>query len=134
MNRFQLILQDATRTEVIDGVSNFIGEDHSGSFGIQAQHSRFCTALVIGLARYRLTDSNWIYLAMPGAILYFNNNRLTISTRRYLRDTDYQRISNALQDQLLREESNLRKTKESLRQMEEAILTRMWELGRRGHV
>ena len=132
MNHFRLVLQDATHTQTIDNVSSFVGEDPSGSFGIQAQHTRFCTALIIGLARYRQADSNWIYLAMPGAILYFNNNQLTISSRRYLHDTDYNRISAALEQQLVREEADLRKAKDSLRQMEEAILTRMWELGRLG--
>jgi len=69
---------------------------------------------------------------MPGAILYFLNNVLTLSTRRYLRDDDYTRISAALQEQLLAEEEQLHATRESLRRMEESLLKRLWELGHKG--
>ena len=132
MNPFTLLLQDASRSERIDGVSSFVGEDTSGSFGILSGHSRMMTTLVIGLARFRIGDTNWQYLAMPGAVLYFFNNVLTLSTRRYLRDDDYTRISAALQGQLLAEEELLRATRESLRRMEESLLKRLWELGHKG--
>ena len=132
MNSFTLLLQDASRSERIDGVNSFVGEDASGSFGILADHSRMMTTLVIGLARFRSGDTNWQYLAMPGAVLYFFNNVLTLSTRRYLRDDDYTRISAALQEQLLAEEEKLHATRESLRRMEETLLKHLWELGHKG--
>ena len=37
----------------------FVGEDTSGSFGILADHSRMMTTLVVGLARFRIGDTNW---------------------------------------------------------------------------
>ena len=132
MNSFTLLLQDASRSERIDGVNSFVGEDASGSFGILPGHSRMMTTLVIGLARFRSGDTNWQYLAMPGAVLYFFNNVLTLSTRRYLRDDDYTRISTALQEQLLAEEEKLHATRESLRRMEETLLKHLWELGHKG--
>ena len=67
---------------------------------------------------------------MPGAVLYFHNNLLTLSTRRYLLDEDYTQINQALQKQLLAEEEELRSMKESLHQMEDAVLRRLWEMGR----
>jgi len=132
MNTFTLLLQDASRSERIDSVNSFVGEDASGSFGILPDHSRVMTTLVTGLARFRIGETNWHYLAMPGAILYFLNNVLTLSTRRYLRDDDYTRISAALQEQLLAEEEQLHATRESLRRMEESLLKRLWELGHKG--
>ena len=57
---------------------------------------------------------------------------LTLSTRRYLRDDDYTRISEALQEQLLTEEQQLHTTRESLRRMEESLLKRLWDLGQKG--
>ncbi len=131
MNAFTLLLQDASRSERIEEVSSFIGEDSSGSFGIRANHARMMTALVTGLARFRVADGDWQYLAMPGAVLYFCDNILTLSSRRYLRDHDYTRISAALQEQLLAEEEQLRTTRESLRRMEESLLRRLWEIGRK---
>ena len=130
MKTFSLILRDATSTECFEHATSFVSEDASGSFGIQAHHARTMSSLVFGLARFRIADDPWQYLAMPGALLYFVDNKLTISTRRYLFDTDYQRISTALQEQLLTEEEELKSMKDSLHRMEEEVLRRMWELGR----
>ena len=131
MNTFSLVLQDATHSERFDGVSSFVGEDASGSFGIQANHARLMAVLVLGLARFRIGDTHWQYLALPGAVLYFENNILTLNTRRFLRDDDYRRISTALQQQLVAEEENLRGVKESLHRMEEEVLRRLWEMSRK---
>lgn len=131
MRTFTLICQDAAHALRIERAVSFVGEDPSGSFGILAGHTRMMTVLVMGLARYRETDGPWQYLAMPGAVLYFCNNVLTLSTRRFLKDSDYNRISQALRDQLAAEEARLRDTKASLRRMEEEILRRMWEMGRK---
>jgi F-type H+-transporting ATPase subunit epsilon len=128
---FTLRLQDASRTEKISGVTSFVGEDGSGSFGILAGHARTMTSLVIGLARFRIGDGAWRYLAVPRALLYFNGDTLTLSTRRYLQDDDYSRISDALQRQLLAEEEELHTLKQSLHRMEEEVLRRLWELGRK---
>jgi F-type H+-transporting ATPase subunit epsilon len=130
VNTFSLRLQDATRAEEIDGVTSFVGEDASGSFGILAGHARLMTTLVIGLARYRVGDGDWQYLALPGAVLYFDRDLLTLCTRHYLQDADYTRISNALQQELLAEEETLHSVKESLQRMEEDVLKRLWQISR----
>ena len=130
MKPFTLILNAATQSESISGVTCFVGEDTSGSFGILANHRRFMTSLVIGLARFRLGLDQWKYLALPGGVLYFHDNMLTVSTRRYFTDDDYMRISQTLQQQLLDEEEKLRATKQSLHNMEQAILKRLWESSR----
>jgi F-type H+-transporting ATPase subunit epsilon len=129
---FTLRLQDATHAEEITGVTSFVGEDASGSFGILASHARMMTSLVIGLARFRIGNQAWQYLALPGAVLYFHDNVLTLSTRRYLLDDDYMRISRVLEQQLLAEEEKLHAMKESLHHMEEEILKRLWRMGRKG--
>lgn len=135
MKHFSLVLQDATHNQQIDGVTSFVGEDSSGSFGILPGHDRLITALVIGLARFRVGDEDWQYLAVPGGILYFQDNVLTLSTRHYLLDKDYNRISQALQDQLLAEEEQLHAMKTSLHRMEEEVLKRLWELSaKNGHL
>ena len=96
MKDFTLLLQDATHAETLTGVTSFVGEDASGSFGILAGHARIMASLTIGLARFRIGDADWQYLALPGAVLYFHDNVLTLSTRHYLRDDDYMRVSQAL--------------------------------------
>lgn len=130
MKTFSLHLQSATQYEHIEGVTSFVGEDESGSFGIRARHARTMTALSYGLARYQLQDSGWRYLAFPRGILYFVDNALYISTRRFLHDADYQRISAGLLEQLLKEEEELRVIKESLFRLEQEMFRRLWQMGR----
>lgn len=130
MNTFTLELLSATEQQQMHEVVSFVGEDASGSFGILAGHERAITVLVFGLARFHRVGEDWQYLALPGGLLYFVDNRLQICTRHYLIDSDYERITETLQKQLLAEERDLQKMKEGLRRMEESILRRLWEMGR----
>jgi len=131
MSQFILNLFDATHEQRITGVTSFVSEDASGCFGIQPNHARFMTTLVFGLARFRIGTEDWQYLALPGAVIYFNSNELTVSTRHFLVDSDLERISGLLDQQLLVEEDNVRATKESLHRMEQAMLKRMLALKRK---
>lgn len=130
MRTFTLQLNGARQSARIEAVESFVGEDASGSFGLCAGHERFMTPLVFGLARYRLADAGWHYLALPGALLYFSGNELAINTRRYIEDTDYHRISRALTEQLLKEEEVLADLKRHLRQLEEAMLRQLLTIER----
>lgn len=128
MNTFALQLYDATQQQRIENVTSFVGEDANGSFGLQAHHARFMSTLVFGLFRYRLQNDNWYYLALPGGVLYFNDNELSISTRHFLIDNDFERISDLLKQQLLAEEETLTATRSSLQKMERSMLLRLWNL------
>jgi F-type H+-transporting ATPase subunit epsilon len=134
MSCFSLRLQDATHSEAVEDVVSFVGEDSSGSFGIQAGHGRIMTSLSFGLARFKVRSGDWTYLALPGALLYFDNGILTLSTRHFVLDDDYQRISEVMRETLLSEEAELKDLKESLRRMEEEVLRRMWQLGQAGSI
>ena len=128
MKGFTLNLLDPSQSERIEGVVSFVGEDATGSFGILPGHARFMTVLGFGLARFREHNGPWHYLAVPGAVLYFVDDILYITTRYYLRDVDVERISRVLEEHMAAEERELRAVKESLRCMEEELLRRMWEL------
>ena len=130
MNTFAIQLYDSTQQQRIENVTSFIGEDSNGCFGLQAHHARFMTTLIFGLFRYRLQTDDWQYLALPGGVLYFNKNELTISTRHFLIDNNFERISDLLTHQLLTEEEALTATRSSLQKMEQSMLTRLWKLQR----
>ena len=130
MNGFLVSLHSATQSERLEQVASFVGEDASGSFGLMRGHARFVTSLVFGMARVRYLDGRREYLALPEAVAYFDCDVLTLSSRRYLRDADYSRISRRLRDELLQEETQLVEIKHSLEQMERAMLVRLWRLGR----
>ncbi len=92
MRTFTLELQDAAHSERIEGVTGFVGEDRSGQFGIRAHHERMMTLLSFGLARFCVGEQAWEFLALPGGLLHFADNTLTIATSHYLRDTDPERL------------------------------------------
>jgi F-type H+-transporting ATPase subunit epsilon len=127
---FIIHLQDATHSEQIEGATSFIGQDASGSFGIQADHEPLMTILQFGLGRFRLHDGPWEYIAVPEAILSFAVNALTISSRRYLRNRDFDRISQDLEEHLRTEEREVSAVKEGLRKLQDDLLRRLWQLGR----
>ena len=131
MNTFTVHLQGATQYERLENIVSFVGEDASGSFGLMKGHGRFVTSLVFGLARIRYAiDDHWDYLALPGAVAYFDKDQLTLSTRRYLRGDDYTQISRALREELVQEEQAMVEFKHSLEQMERAMMLRLWRIGR----
>ena len=125
MTTFRILLRDTNRTESIEHVYSFIGEDASGCFGILANHARFMTRLVFGLARFKAANGPWQYLAMPGAMLYFSENELVLNTRRYLMSENYVAISKDLLGILNVEEHNLLEMKRNLHRIEENILKYM---------
>jgi F-type H+-transporting ATPase subunit epsilon len=127
---FVLHLQDSLGYDRVDNVESFVGRDESGSFGLMAGHERFTTFLVFGLARFRINEGSWEYLAVPGALIYFADDELFLSTRRYFRDPDYRTISGQLMDRLAAEEKDLAAIQESLHRLEGEMLKRLWELGR----
>jgi F-type H+-transporting ATPase subunit epsilon len=127
MNTFVMHLQSATQYECVERVISFGGEDESGSFGILAGHARMMTLLSFGLARFRVIDQDWEFLALPGGLAYFVNRQLYLSTRRYLRGKDYEHLSVALRQELLAEEEALREMKQSVRRLEEEMFRRLWK-------
>ena len=131
MSGFSLHLQSAVRCETVERVRGFVGRDASGSFGILPGHARFMTVLGYGLARFRTDTGDWQYLACPGAVLRFADDALTVSTRSYLCDRDYGRISSLLAGRLADEEAVLGSVKDSLQKLEQELFRRMRELERR---
>jgi F-type H+-transporting ATPase subunit epsilon len=127
---FTLNLQSAMRYERIDKVLSFVGSDASGSFGIQPGRARFMTVLDYGLSRFRTTQGAWQYLACPGAVLRFADDQLTVNTRRYLCDDNYERISELLAGQLAQEEEALSSVKDNLQKLEHELFRRLRNLDR----
>ncbi len=128
MKRFTLVLQSSHQYEEINDTVSFVGEDKTGSFGILAGHAKMMTILKYGLAWYKTEDAVVEYLALPGALLYFIDNKLMISTRHYLRNPDYHAMKQALEHELRREEEKLSSLKESLHQLDREIIQHLLDL------
>ena len=133
MRTFEMRLQSTAQSETFQNVVSFVGEDASGQFGLLSHHARMMTCLVYGLATIRYDTNDIDYLAVPGGLLYFRNNRLVISTRQYVRNKDYDVILTALDETFQIEEQNLSRIKDSLHRLDESMLKRLFELKRQGH-
>jgi F-type H+-transporting ATPase subunit epsilon len=132
MSGLDLRLESPARCERIADVASFVGEDASGSFGILPGHEDLVTVLDFGLSRFRVGDRPWQYVAAPGAVLFLHDGELHFATRRYLLGDDYETMRASLQQQISAEEESLHAIKTSLRGLEQEMLRRLWELGRRG--
>jgi len=130
MNVFRVHLFSTDRHELIEGVASFTGEDETGRFGLQAQHERFMTTLTFGLARLSMAEGSAEYLGLPGGVLYFVDNELRISTRRYLRGGDATSIAGALARDMLQEEQALDQTRRKLHRLEAEMVRHMAQLDR----
>ena len=130
MKFMTLCLFQSTGSGRFDNVTSFVGEDASGSFGILPGHVWMMTALVTGLARFRVGDDEWHYLALPGGIIEGGGDRLTLCTRRCLHDTDVRRMGTLLTEVLQSEEEALGSIRKSLHRLEEEILRRLRDIER----
>lgn len=133
MTIFELHLESPTQYEKIASLISFVGEDASGKFGILANHTRMMTCLSLGLARFTYGDHVVEYVALQGGVLYFRNNQLHISTRHYIRDTDYKNLQKRMEEEMQVEEDNLRSLRVSLRRLDEEMLKHLLKLKRWGN-
>ena len=130
MKIMTLHLRHSSGYERFDGLTSFVGEDASGSFGILPNHAHMMTALVPGLARFRIGEREWHYLALPGGILATSGSELTICTRRYLHDTDFRSMGTLLEEIQRADRETLGGIRESLHRLEEEMLRRLREMER----
>ena len=125
MSGFSLTLFGTGRTKEIDGVQTFVGLDASGSFGLRTGHESFMTVLAHGLHRYQRLDGAWVYLALPGGLARFKDNRLQISCQRFLEHDDYRGLVDRLDTELRTESEQLAATRASVRNLERELLQRL---------
>ncbi len=130
MSGFSLELNSTECCLQLDDLRAFVANDASGSFGILPRRAPLITRLCYGLAHFQTGSGQRQYLACPGALLYFRDNHLLISTRRYLLSTDYRALGTELSGQLATEEQNLAAIKHQLKELEHALLQRMRQLHR----
>jgi F-type H+-transporting ATPase subunit epsilon len=126
---FSLSLFDTAHTQTIADVVSFSGEDSSGRFGILAERERMITCLAFGMARIHTLSGQVLFIAMPGGVLYFTKNNLTLSTRHFVVSDDFEQIQKILQQEILNEEVQLQKLKQSFHSMETELMKRLLQTG-----
>lgn len=132
MNTFVLNLLDSRDAERFDQVAQFIGADDSGSFGVLAGHARMVAVLRYGLARFVDSAGRWRYLALPGGVLSFAGNELTLVTVRYFLGDERGSITRQLAAEMARTDSDVHRSRATLAEIEHSLVRRLGELGGRG--
>lgn len=132
MKSFVLTLLDTRGAKRFDNVTRFIGADADGSFGILAGHIHLVALLRYGLARFSDQDGVWHYLTLPGGVLRFIDNQLTITTVRYFLGDDPSEICQRLVDEMAQTDSEAHAVKVMLSEIEHMLVRRMAELSSHG--
>ncbi|MGB9151649.1 MAG: F0F1 ATP synthase subunit epsilon [Alphaproteobacteria bacterium] len=133
MKDFSLTLLDSTQTQKFEGVTQCVAADATGSFGLLAGHENLVAVLRYGLLRFCDSAGKWRYAALPGGILRFAGNTLSIVTSRYFAGDEREKLVTQLAEEMARENSDIRNARATLAQIEQTLIRRLGELseGRR---
>lgn len=129
MNTFILHLLDSQNSLQFENVKQFIGADSSGSFGVLPGHTKMVAILRYGLARFIDESGTWRYLSLPGGVITFNNNELTLVTVQCFLGEDKTSICQRLTDEMAAADSDIHRAMATLSEIENSLLRRLGDLG-----
>jgi F-type H+-transporting ATPase subunit epsilon len=132
MRTFSLSLLDSQGEARFEAVTQFIAADASGSFGLLAGHAAMVALLRYGLARFCDRDGRWHYVALPGGVLRFADNQLTVASARYFLGEERGAMSELLAQALARTDLEIHAARASLAEIEHALARRLAELSGQG--
>jgi F-type H+-transporting ATPase subunit epsilon len=132
MNSFALELLDSRGRHDFNNVIQFIAADASGSFGVLAGHAHLVAVLRYGLARFLDSQGDWYYLTLPGGVLRFCNNRLTVTTVRYFLGSERDLLCQQLADEMAQNDSEVHAAQATLSEIEHSLIRRLAELSKLG--
>jgi len=132
MNCFALTLLDCHGERHFGQIRQFIGADNSGSFGIMAGHAHLLAILRFGLARFCDNSGVWYYLALPGGVVRFYQNKLTVTTVRFFLGNDREQICQQLAEQMAQLDSEIHAAHATMLEIEHTLLQRLAELSKQG--
>ncbi|MGJ0517138.1 MAG: FoF1 ATP synthase subunit delta/epsilon [Methylomicrobium sp.] len=128
MNTFTLTLIDTSETTRFESVRQLIAADEGGSFGLLAGHAHTVALLRYGLVRFIDDGGVWRYLAMPGGVLRFADNQLTITTMRYFLGDNPDAICAELEAAMQQTDSELHRSRAALSEIERSLVKRLADL------
>lgn len=134
MKSFGLTLLDTRGSVRFDDITQFIGADADGSFGMLAGHIHAVMLLRYGLARFCDGAGVWHYVTLPGGVLRFAENHLTVTTVRYFLGDDPNVICQRLVDEMAQTDSEVHTVRAMLSEIERMLVRRMAELSSGGAV
>lgn len=132
MTGFRLSLFDTHGSDVFDDIIHCIAADDSGQFGILPGHQAMIVVLRYGLVRFCDASGVWHYLALPGGVLRFADNILTIVTQHYFIGDDRYVICEQLAQEMADIDSEIHRARATLAEIEHSLVKRLAALSQRG--
>ncbi|MBU1363542.1 MAG: F0F1 ATP synthase subunit epsilon [Gammaproteobacteria bacterium] len=132
MKTFALILLDSAGAERFEHVRQFVGADGSGAFGILGGHESMVVALRYGLARFEDAGGAWHYIALPGGILRFKGNTLSVVAVRYFLGDEPGVLVERLAAELARDDSELGAARQTLAKIDRSLIRRLADMAGHG--
>jgi F-type H+-transporting ATPase subunit epsilon len=132
MKTFATELLDGHGADRFTAVRQFVAADASGSFGLLAGHEPMVAVLRYGLARLEDADGQWHYVALPGGVLRFAGNRLTLATVHYFLGMERDRLVEQLASEMSRADSDIALARATLTEIEHSLVRRLTELATHG--
>ena len=132
MRGFRLRLLDTRGSEVFEKITQCIAADDSGQFGILPGHQTMIVVLRYGLARFCDAEGGWRYVALPGGVLRFAEQELTITTQRYFLGDDSHKICEQLAREMANIDSEIHRARATLSEIEHSLVKRLAALSQRG--
>lgn len=132
MKTFALALLDSAGADRFEHVRQFVGADGSGNFGILAAHEPMVATLRYGLARFEDSDGRWHYVALPGGILRFKDNALSVAAVRYFLGDEPGVIVEHLAAEMARDDSELSAARQTLAKIDRSLIRRLADMDGHG--
>ncbi len=129
MRTFTLTVMDGAAVTVFENITQCIAADASGAFGIMADHEPAVAVLRYGLLRFCDADGVWRYAAMPGGVLRFERNRLSLMTVTCFIGDARDALVGRLAQEIARADSEARTSRSALNEIEHLIMRRLAVLG-----
>ena len=134
MNGFRLSLLDCRGSDHFEHVNQFIGADATGTFGVLAGHAPMVAVLRYGLARFLDDVGKWRYVALPGGILRFSHNAMSLVAVRYFHGDDPGTLVERLAQEMAQDDSELSAARQTMAKIDQALLRRLTEVDGRGEM
>ena len=93
-----------------------------------AGHEHMVSVLRYGLVRFIDSEGKWRYASLPGGVLRFADNQLTVATVRYFLGEDRDKIVAQLEDEMARTDSDINTARATLAEIEHSLVKRLGEL------
>ncbi|MDD2462621.1 MAG: hypothetical protein PHI97_01360 [Desulfobulbus sp.] len=132
MRTFRCRVQDFSHQWESQEALSFIGQDPSGSFGLQAHHETFVTCLRPGLARVHVAEKGWVYIAQPGSVVVFRANVFCLTTSQFILSWERDQLIAHMEEAWQSAHTDVQHTKVSYVQLEQALTKKLWEMNRHG--